>query len=155
MTLSTAVLALAVLPTLSLGPVESRTTLSSLRHDYRPLLVFAASESEQRRMLAGHAAEMRERQMVLVPIVPRKVADAGSGDDGLPEELIVRLTASEEVAAERRFHIGDGEFTVILIGKDGGEKLRSRSPVGMERLIEVIDAMPMRQKEARSGHHPG
>ena len=106
-------------------------------------------------MLAGHAAEMRERQMVMVPIGPRKIADAGSGEDGLPEDLVVRLTTSEEEAAERRFHVGDNEFTVVLIGKDGGEKLRSRSPVSMERLIEVIDAMPMRQKEARSGHHPG
>jgi hypothetical protein len=40
----------------------------------------------------------------------------------------------------------------VLLGKDGGEKLRSRTPVTMERLNTLIDAMPMRQQEVQNGH---
>lgn len=36
---------------------------------------------------------------------------------------------------------------VILIGKDGGAKLRSEKPLSMAKLQETIDAMPMRQDE--------
>jgi len=38
-------------------------------------------------------------------------------------------------------------FTIILIGKDGGEKLRSDSILTQKKLFDIIDAMPMRQAE--------
>jgi hypothetical protein len=38
-----------------------------------------------------------------------------------------------------------GEFTFILIGKDGGEKYRSTRPVTLKTLYSLIDGMPMRQ----------
>ena len=41
-------------------------------------------------------------------------------------------------------------FEVVLVGKDGGEKLRSAVPIEPERLFETIDAMPMRRQEMRS-----
>jgi len=36
---------------------------------------------------------------------------------------------------------------VLLIGKDGGVKLRSKAPIAPRTLVETIDAMPMRQDE--------
>jgi Domain of unknown function (DUF4174) len=47
----------------------------------------------------------------------------------------------------KRFHIKSGEFTVLLIGRDGGEKYRTHEPVTTKRLFGTIDAMPMRQSE--------
>lgn len=38
-------------------------------------------------------------------------------------------------------------FTVILIGKDGGEKLRSDSVLPATKFFTTIDAMPMRKDE--------
>ncbi|MCF0072696.1 DUF4174 domain-containing protein [Dyadobacter sp. CY261] len=38
-------------------------------------------------------------------------------------------------------------FTFILIGRDGGEKLRSSDIVSAEKLFGLIDAMPMRRNE--------
>ena len=155
--------ALAVMPVLSPALSESRATLASLRHDYRPLLVFAASDSdqvrEQMRLLGERVKELQERQMVIVPILlhggDERTAAAEAETIGLPERAVVRLEAGEDAAARRRFHVGQDNFTVILIGKDGGEKLRSQTPVTMERLMKVIDAMPMRQKEVRDGHYSG
>lgn len=42
---------------------------------------------------------------------------------------------------------GADGFKVRLIGKDGGEKLSSTTPVTMPELFAVIDQMPMRQRE--------
>jgi hypothetical protein len=45
------------------------------------------------------------------------------------------------------FKVEPAEFLVILIGKDGGEKLSSRTPVPVDRLKQLIDSMPMRKSE--------
>jgi hypothetical protein len=50
----------------------------------------------------------------------------------------------------KRFDIKSGEFTVLLIGRDGGEKYRTHAPVTTKRLFGIIDAMPMRQSEIQS-----
>jgi hypothetical protein len=52
----------------------------------------------------------------------------------------------------RQFQVDDRRFTVVLLGKDGGEKFRSSKPVTIEKLDALIDAMPMRQQEVRDGH---
>lgn len=46
----------------------------------------------------------------------------------------------------REYGAGEG-FVFLLIGKDGGEKLRSDLPVSLDRLFALIDAMPMRRRE--------
>ncbi len=39
------------------------------------------------------------------------------------------------------------DFEVLLIGKDGTEKLRSTTPVKLDTLFSLIDTMPMRKVE--------
>ncbi|MCV7348088.1 DUF4174 domain-containing protein [Mycolicibacterium rhodesiae] len=39
---------------------------------------------------------------------------------------------------------------VVLIGKDGGEKLRVTDVPDLERIYAVIDGMPMRSNEIRA-----
>lgn len=41
----------------------------------------------------------------------------------------------------------DTDFEVILIGLDGTIKLRQNKPVSTDKLFELIDSMPMRQRE--------
>ncbi|MEY3051657.1 MAG: hypothetical protein RLY31_1442 [Bacteroidota bacterium] len=38
-------------------------------------------------------------------------------------------------------------FTLVLLGKDGTEKLRSTEPVPLQDLFGLIDSMPMRRAE--------
>lgn len=38
-------------------------------------------------------------------------------------------------------------FSVILIGKDGGQKWRSGPDFKVEEILGLIDSMPMRQRE--------
>ncbi|MBS41435.1 MAG: hypothetical protein CMM83_06945 [Rhodospirillales bacterium] len=39
------------------------------------------------------------------------------------------------------------KFTIVLIGKDGGEKARSNRPITFCNLFNLIDLMPMRREE--------
>ncbi len=45
--------------------------------------------------------------------------------------------------------IGARGFTAVLVGKDGGAKLRAAHPLDAAALFPLIDAMPMRQQEKR------
>jgi hypothetical protein len=49
------------------------------------------------------------------------------------------------------FQVEPAEFLVILIGKDGGEKLNSRTPVPVEKLEELSDPAPRRRGEVQPG----
>jgi hypothetical protein len=49
----------------------------------------------------------------------------------------------------RLYDVKDNQFQVILIGKDGGVKMRADEPVTPQHLFGLIDAMPMRQQEMR------
>lgn len=40
-------------------------------------------------------------------------------------------------------------FTLVLIGKDGTEKLRSETKVDLDTVFELIDSMPMRKSEMK------
>lgn len=44
----------------------------------------------------------------------------------------------------------DKDFEVILIGLDGGIKLRQHKLLSLKELFNTIDAMPMRQNEIRN-----
>jgi len=48
-----------------------------------------------------------------------------------------------------KWGIANTPFTVILIGIDNGEKLRSHQPVTLSKLFDVIDNMPMRREEIK------
>jgi hypothetical protein len=46
-----------------------------------------------------------------------------------------------------KFGIGADTFSVVLIGKDGGEKLRVAGVPDLQAIYAVIDGMPMRARE--------
>jgi hypothetical protein len=48
-----------------------------------------------------------------------------------------------------RFMIPPKAFSLILIGKDGGIKLKRNDQVDLAEVFELIDSMPMRQNEMR------
>lgn len=68
---------------------------------------------------------------------------------GLEERHLVVLHPTEGGRLAERFEVGPSDFAVILIGKDGGEKLRRHQPVALAELFALIDSMPMRRREIR------
>jgi hypothetical protein len=77
-----------------------------------------------------------------------KILHADKG--GLAERDILVLS---DISALGRGQLRDtlqiDGFEVILIGKDGGVKLRAKTPISIQELFSLIDAMPMRRQELR------
>lgn len=125
--------------------------LADLHHLARPVLIFGsagdARVNEQYSALKDHAAESNDRQMHVILLCDTPLPQFQDG--GAKPEISV-ATPAEQQALRKRFHVAPEAFAVILVGKDGGEKLRSDRPVTWERLQSTIDAMPMRQQEMRS-----
>lgn len=61
---------------------------------------------------------------------------------------ILPETPTQNLRAE--FNVSPSDFTTILIGKDGTEKLRSDEVISIEKLFEEIDSMPMRRLEMKN-----
>jgi hypothetical protein len=53
-------------------------------------------------------------------------------------------------AMAKRYHIKSGQFTLLLIGRDGIEKYRTHAPVTTQKLFGIIDEMPMRKSEIQN-----
>ncbi len=49
----------------------------------------------------------------------------------------------------KKYGISSPQFTFLLIGKDGGTRLRSSKPISSEQLFNLIDSMPMRKDEMK------
>ncbi len=92
-----------------------------------------AAAADQRRIFAAMSESSDDRDLVLVEVLGTAVRGASDGAAGL----------------RRAYHLPVDRFTVILIGKDGGEKLRAQAPLSFATLSRTIDAMPMRRNGER------
>ncbi len=131
------------------GPAQSAqssTLLHGMQDRFRPLLIFAGASDprvgEQYRTLAANASGVQDRhiRIVLVTTTPTPAQPT-------PPSGTVAPTLQEQQLLRAQFHVPLNTFTVVLVGKDGGEKFRSATPVSFVTLSHVIDAMPMRQQE--------
>ncbi len=134
-----------VVPGLAQSPT---TTLNALHDTTRPLLIFAGADSapsqQQLAGLASHTADVHERDVRVVLL--DALHPQPHGDMNLPA---ADFSPAEQSWVRQRFRVAPGEFAVILVGKDGGEKLRSSKPITWEKLAATIDAMPMREDEIK------
>lgn len=64
-------------------------------------------------------------------------------------EIIIADTAKLRDDLYQRYRAKADQFTVVLVGKDGGEKFRSTKPVSTQQLFAIIDQMPMRKQEIK------
>ncbi len=48
-----------------------------------------------------------------------------------------------------RFQVVKSSFAVILIGKDGTEKLRTDAVIQPEKIFQLVDSMPLRRAGGR------
>jgi hypothetical protein len=126
------------------GPAQS-ADLTSYRWQQRLLLVFAAHPSDPDCMvfakeLSASRDALQDRDLVL-----GRIFEQG------PSQLGARPLPPEDAQSlHRRFGIRPATFTVVLIGKDGGVKMKREGRVDLEAIFARIDAMPMRQQEMRA-----
>ncbi len=144
-TLSLVGIALAISTSRAQAPAPSGiVTLASLKDRFRVLLIFAPKPDDpqleiQLRTLNEHAPAASERDLIPIALPYQS-----------PSPTPTTLSPAEADRLRRSLAIPPADFTVILLGKDGGEKLRSSKPLTIDHLNAIIDAMPMRQDEMRS-----
>jgi hypothetical protein len=136
----------------ALAIAQDAPTLASLKDKNRVLLIFAPSDQtpdfqRQFDLLSKHRDDLRDRDLILLPIVT--IANPPTTADTLRVSHPPIASPTDQLALRHSFHVAPGAFTVILIGKDGGEKLRQHTPISIDKLNAIIDAMPMRQHEMR------
>ena len=66
----------------------------------------------------------------------------------------VTLDAPRVAAIRERYGAGDSRLQTLLIGKDGGVKLRVDGVPELDRVFALIDGMPMRRAEMRERGRP-
>ena len=116
--------------------------LDRLRWEHRALLVFSPGPADQRAArldahLAARDCEVRDRDLVVFRL---PLGASGRLDKDV-------LTHDEVARLREVFEASDGAFIVVLVGKDGGEKLRTVEPPDLDDVFALIDGMPMRRSE--------
>jgi hypothetical protein len=129
------------------GQEEAREfQLAEQQWEHRVLIVFApeagdARYQQQKAVWNDNFDEMFDRDMLFVPVFAATDSHTKKG----------AVSENTRQTLRKRFNIGDDEFRVVLIGKDGGSKLRLERPASTSDLFPLIDSMPMRQREMRRG----
>ena len=59
------------------------------------------------------------------------------------------IDSQTALSLREQYRVPSSNFTVILVGKDGGVKLRRQDDTQLVDIFGLIDSMPMRQQEMR------
>ena len=131
---------------LAAGPADaqSKADLEQYQWENRLVLIFAPSDQDGvyqqlKEQLQTSARELVDRDLLVFHLFAE---GKGRVNEALISEGSVRSLYQE-------YDIRDESLTVVLIGKDGGEKLRQVDGFDVQSIIDRIDAMPMRQREMR------
>ncbi|NVN51979.1 DUF4174 domain-containing protein [Mycolicibacterium hippocampi] len=116
--------------------------LSDHLWEHRPLLVFAPADRDPRLVetlsrIEASRCEFVDRDMVIGLVVTE-------GTSTLDGQVI---NADESQRLANQYAISENAFSVLLIGKDGGEKLRVNEVPDLRTIYAVVDGMPMRSGE--------
>ncbi len=114
-------------------PASAEDFLAAYRWNRRVVLLLASRPDDP---------ALQAQQAALAPHVP-----------GLAERDIV-VIVSADPALRRRLSVPAEGFAFLLLGKDGGVKLRSATPMAFGELAALVDAMPMRRDEMRRDRAP-
>ncbi|ULQ54690.1 DUF4174 domain-containing protein [Flavihumibacter fluvii] len=72
-----------------------------------------------------------------------------SASTGITEREINIRVIPKGSALYQQYKVSPNEFAVVLVGKDGGEKYRTKKVLQPVELFAIIDAMPMRKAEMK------
>lgn len=108
----------------------------------RILIVFAKSEKsanyqKQLQKFEKQREALIERDMIIFSVFDKKIIT--------PEKEISSAASAEHL--RQQYNISGSGLSVVLVGKDGGEKLTQHDFIPTEKLFELIDQMPMRRRE--------
>ena len=114
------------------------------QHEWKHrVLVIASSEMEniekQVKVLSKDKDGLEERKLVVYKTLPKKFSQGIDNSSWTKNESFFNDIKRKK-----------NSFEVILIGLDGGVKLRQTQLLTLEKLFILIDGMPMRRAEMRN-----
>ena len=114
----------------------SLSTLNAQNSAFRRVLLFADK--------ANDTTLMKQKQLL-------ESDKAGCLERDIRIEIYIISQTDKSIL--KKYNITQPHFTFLLIGKDGGIRLRSTKVIPKEQLFALIDVMPMRQDEMRRQHN--
>ncbi|PTX45226.1 uncharacterized protein DUF4174 [Christiangramia gaetbulicola] len=124
-------------------PSMSAQSLSEYQWENRLIVIFTEAEDskefqEQFEELESDITGLKDRKLLIIHSLPQKQRTI------LPKE-----TRWQDSNLYQNRKGSEESFEVILIGLDGGVKLRQNQILTTKKLFGLIDSMPMRQAEMR------
>jgi len=131
---------LTVIASVSISAQE----LSSHQWKDRLVIILTTENSkslhqEQIKIFQDNLDGLEERKLVIYSVMPDQYKK------GIDAESWINSTRLND-----RYRQEGKEFEVLLLGLDGGVKLRQSEILSIEKLFAIIDAMPMRRNELRN-----
>lgn len=114
------------------------------KHQWKDRLILIVTEEKNEKFqqqlteLQKHQQALNERKLVIYQILPEKYTTGFEGENWKNSSDLYST-----------FKALKSDFRFILIGLDGGEKLKQTEILSAEKLFNIIDSMPMRQAEIR------
>lgn len=90
-----------------------------------------ATYKQQKELLGKETAELDDRDMLII--------------DALEDQL----SQPDKAYLQSELGVSSGAFAAVLIGKDGGVKLKQTRPITTKALFAIIDGMYMRKQEMK------
>ena len=123
-------------------PSSSSLDLGAFRWKHRLLLVFAPTPNDTayqnlKQQIHRRQQDFDERDMLLIEVLAEGSSRVGAD----------ALSPASATGLREQFGISRAQFSVFLIGKDGGVKLRTEQPSTLAEIFALIDTMPMRRRE--------
>jgi hypothetical protein len=118
--------------------------LTKFQWKNRLLFLFAGDASDPffknlQNQIMAQKAEVDDRDLIVFELPLQGPARMGTEP----------LDRKEADSIRNHFAIPGNTFSLILVGKDGGIKLKREDRVDLSDVFGLIDSMPMRQREMR------
>lgn len=120
-------------------------------HEWKNRILIVKAETEvsknyqnQMKELSNSSEEFKERKLILYQVIGNRYEEIDLKSTG--------IRASGEISTKMSDYILNKKypFEIILIGLDGGIKLKQTNLLKKEELFNIIDSMPMRSSELRN-----
>jgi len=129
---------------ISMSATAQQVSIDDLRWKNRLIVSFhSGADSDQQQLIrwvAQNHCRLGERDTVVLSIRDQTASV-------LTNERII-IDSVTVAGLQKSRALPESEFEMLLIGKDGGIKSRATTADDLDSFIELIDGMPMRQREA-------
>lgn len=127
-----------------LNASSAQSPLEPHRWQDRVILLFAPAQDhvflqQQYTLLTAEMEKVTDRDLVFYQVFSE--TGLAPNEKPLPKEAVRAL--------RERFEVSAAQFAIILVGKDGTEKLRREEVIKPKEIFDLIDTMPMRRAEMR------